>query len=347
MTPPPVLRQRQNRMHGVPAAKSSPSQSHSRKTVPSATSPRAVKAVPPAPLKQQAASRARGLPAMRTLDSPRSFPRGSPQGQQSPVEATTSKRSSEAVATCAAKQESAEQTSSAPVMGTAAAAAAAIVAAIVTNSPRTQERLVTKSPRTQQRLVMKSPRTQERLATIPEAPYGAEDDAEPEPEEPGHDADTPRSEPAEDSEQVACKAVHRPCQRSVSEGSLRTLPSRASEGSTTSRRHSCGTLPQPPTGVPANSGAEAARVRHALCVNHLHGLADLVRELEDENLSLRGREEKLRVTNARISQRLRLLEGDPNLLRRLYRGAGLPCKEDIATSMKATLRSGHGAARAV
>jgi len=82
-----------------------------------------------------------------------------------------------------------------------------------------------------------------------------------------------------------------------------------------------------------------------MCVNQLHSLADLVRELEDENLQLRDREEKLRVSNARISQRLRLLEGDPNLLRRLYRGAGLTCKEDAAMFMKATLRSGPGGSK--
>lgn len=93
------------------------------------------------------------------------------------------------------------------------------------------------------------------------------------------------------------------------------------------------------------SGAEAARVRHATCVNHLQRLGSLVRELENENLQLRDREEKLRVTNASLSQRLRLLEGDPNLLRRLYRGAGLSCKRDAAMFMATAQRSGPGGSK--
>lgn len=202
----------------------------------------------------------------------------------------------------------AEHMQLAPTTGAAAAAAVAATAAtIVTNLPCSQER----------------------LTTTPEVLFGAED-AEPEPEEPGKDEDTERCEPAEDTGQVACKPLH-DGHRSVSEGSLRTFPSRTPEGKLTSRGQACATFPKPQTAVMAKSGAGAARMRHALCVNHLQNLGSLIRELEDENLQLRDREEKLRVTNARISQRLRLLEGDPNLLRRLYRGARLSCEQDAAS----------------
>lgn len=93
------------------------------------------------------------------------------------------------------------------------------------------------------------------------------------------------------------------------------------------KRHTVGGLTKPDV---ATSLLEAARIRHEACVSQLHSIAALVRGLETENSDLRSSKEKLRITNAKLLQKVLRLEHDPRFTQTMQSRSPRECRIDTA-----------------